>query len=95
MDLVHGIINRFIHGFNPALHDYLTMELLCLVLARAFHQLLYKGIGFALGNKFRRLDGIHQDFKFRQFELFFNHMVPVTSAVLFALHGDSEMFQFI
>ena len=62
MDLVHIIIDAFIHSLDPSGDQHLAVQLPGLVSADQALQFVDQGLGFSFCNEFGRLDGIHEQF---------------------------------
>ena len=62
MDLVHIIIDAFIHSLDPSGDQHLAVQLSGFVSADQALQFFDQGLGFPFSNEFGRLDGIHEQF---------------------------------
>ena len=69
VDVVHRVIDTFVHVLNTVCHMDISRKFLCLVLTRQPFDLLDQCFTFLAGNELRTLNGIHKQLQFRKFKL--------------------------
>ena len=90
---VHGIIDAFVHGLDPAGYIHLPLQLLGVIFTDQLFQLPDQGIRFLLRNKPGGLDGVHQELQFRQLKRPVDHMIVVSVSHRFPFHLNIKDFQ--
>ena len=68
MNLVHIIIDAFIHSLDPPGNQHLTVQLSGLVSADQALQFFDQGAALVLGDEFGGLHRVHQQLQLRQLE---------------------------
>ena len=78
MDLIHVIVHTLVHGLDPTRYKHLALQLPGLVDAGKALKFFDQLHGFFIGNEFRRLYAIHQQFQLRQLESAVRHVIAST-----------------
>ena len=86
VDLVHIIVNGFVHGFDPVLHEHLPPQQLRFIAAGQIFDLFDERERLFVGDELGGLHAVHQQFQLRQFKVAAAHIVAVAATVL---HGEN------
>ena len=95
VDLVHVVVDGFVHGLDAAGDEDLTLELLGLLAADETLELFDQLLRFFFGDELRRLHAVDQQFQLRQLVRTLADVVVGLPAALLRDDVEAEVLQFL
>lgn len=90
MQRVHGVEDLFVGALDPAADQHLAVQFRLPVTGGELPQLVDQRLGFARRDKLAGVNGVYQQFEFREFKQRFGHIITAAPAPeLYDLEGGA------